>query len=60
VPCEQQNNCEILLTVTKLFFGGLREGMNQNNVRQHFARFRNVLEVDIMKDRQGTFNKNQL
>jgi RNA recognition motif-containing protein len=53
VPREEQNSSEAHLTVKKLFVAGLREGINEDNLRQHFSRFGNIVEVLVMKDRDG-------
>ncbi|CAF1302068.1 unnamed protein product [Rotaria magnacalcarata] len=53
MPREEQNSSEAHLTVKKLFVAGLREGINEENLRQHFSRFGNIVEVLVMKDRDG-------
>lgn len=53
VPREEQNSSEAHMTVKKLFVAGLREGINEEDLRQHFSRYGNVMEVLIMKDREG-------
>jgi RNA recognition motif-containing protein len=53
VPREEQNSSEAHLTVKKLFVAGLREGINEESLRQHFSRFGNIVEVLVMKDRDG-------
>ncbi len=53
VPREEQNSQEAHLTVKKLFVAGLREGINEESLRQHFSRFGNIVEVLVMKDRDG-------
>jgi heterogeneous nuclear ribonucleoprotein A1/A3 len=53
VPREEQNSSEAHLTVKKLFVAGLREGINEDSLRQYFSRFGNVVEVLVMKDRDG-------
>lgn len=53
VPREEQNSSEAHLTVKKLFVAGLREGIDEESLRQHFSRFGNILEVLVMKDRDG-------
>jgi RNA recognition motif-containing protein len=53
VPREEQNSSEAHLTVKKLFVAGLREGINEDNLRTHFQRFGNIVEVLVMKDRDG-------
>ena len=53
VPREEQNSSEAHLTVKKLFVAGLREGISEEHLRQHFSRYGNVMEVLVMKDRDG-------
>lgn len=53
MPREEQNSSEAHLTVKKLFVAGLREGINEDNLRAHFSRFGNIVEILIMKDREG-------
>lgn len=53
MPREEQNSSEAHLTVKKLFVAGLREGINEEDLRKHFTRYGNVIEVLIMKDREG-------
>ena len=55
VPREEQNSSEAHLTVKKLFVAGLREGISEEHLQQHFSRYGNVMEVLIMKDRDGSF-----
>ncbi len=57
VPREEQNSSEAHLTVKKLFVAGLREGINEDSLRQHFSRFGNIVEVLVMKDRDGSLKK---
>jgi RNA recognition motif-containing protein len=54
VPREEQNSSEAHLTVKKLFVAGLREGISEEHLQQHFSRYGNVMEVLIMKDRDGS------
>jgi RNA recognition motif-containing protein len=60
VPREEQNSSEAHLTVKKLFVAGLREGINEDHLRQHFSRYGNVMEVLIMKDRDGLLTLKRL
>ncbi|CAF1221400.1 unnamed protein product [Rotaria sordida] len=53
MPREEQNSSEAHLTVKKLFVAGLREGINEDSLRQYFSRFGNIVEVLVMKDRDG-------
>lgn len=53
MPREEQNSSEAHLTVKKLFVAGLRDGIDENSLRQHFSRFGNIIEVLVMKDRDG-------
>jgi RNA recognition motif-containing protein len=53
VPREDQNSSEAHLSVKKLFIAGLRDGINEENLRQYFSRFGNITEVTVMKDREG-------
>ena len=53
MPREEQNSSEAHLTVKKLFVAGLREGISEEHLRQHFSRYGNVMEVLVMKDRDG-------
>lgn len=53
MPREEQNSVEAHMTVKKLFVAGLREGINEDHLRQHFSRFGNITDVAIMKDREG-------
>ena len=54
MPREDQNSSEAHLTVKKLFVAGLRDGIDQESLREYFTRFGNVTEVLVMKDRDGS------
>lgn len=60
MPREEQNSSEAHLTVKKLFVAGLREGIDEESLRQHFSRFGNIMEVLVMKDRDGKFVEGDL
>jgi len=53
MPREDQNSYEAHLSVKKLFVAGLRDGIDENALREHFNRFGTVTEVLVMKDREG-------
>ena len=55
MPREEQNSTEAHLTVKKLFVAGLREGITEESLQQYFSRFGNVMEVLVMKDRDGKY-----
>ena len=55
MPREDQNSSEAHLTVKKLFVAGLKDGIDENILREYFSRFGNVTEVLIMKDRDGRY-----
>lgn len=53
MPREDQNRSEAHLTVKKLFVAGLRDGIDENVLREYFGRFGTVTEVLSMKERDG-------
>ena len=53
MPREEQNSSEAHLTVKKLFVAGLREGISEEHLRQNYSLNGNVMEVLVMKDRDG-------
>lgn len=56
MPREDQNSSEAHLSVKKLFVAGLRDNVDEDNLRDYFSRFGNVLEVLLMKERDGLFS----
>lgn len=59
MPREDQNSYEAHLSVKKLFVAGLRDGIDENALREYFNRFGTVTEVLVMKDREGKFRTNR-
>ncbi len=58
MPREQQNISEGCSTVKKLFVGDLHEGINEESLRRHFSSFGLIVKIRIMKNYDGSFNKN--
>jgi hypothetical protein len=53
VPREDKKSTEAHSTVKKLFIAGVRDGIDEDNLRQYFSRFGNITEILVMKDRDG-------
>jgi len=58
VSVEQQNTPEANLMVHKLVLRGFSEAINEVDLEQHFSSFGHIVNVSIMKDGDGSFNKN--
>lgn len=57
VPRELFQAFDGILTVTKVFVGGLIQDIQEQDLREYFSRFGNVRRVDIMMDRNTNVNR---
>ena len=53
VPREEANNDEVHLTVKKIFIGGIREGLDEDTLRNYFEKFGHVNDCFLMRDKDG-------
>jgi len=49
---EDSNRPEIHLAVKKLFVGGIKDGLEQEDLQQYFLEFGNVQSVEVVTDRE--------
>jgi hypothetical protein len=43
------------LSVKKLYLGGVKEPITENDLRDYFAKFGAITDVVVMKDREGQY-----
>ncbi|CAF0791915.1 unnamed protein product [Adineta steineri] len=53
MPREEANNDEVHLTVKKIFIGGVRDGLDENTLREYFSKFGHVCDCFLMHDKDG-------
>ena len=53
---QQSNKPEARMSIKKLFVGGVKEDIEEEDLRDHFGGFGNIISVDIIKDK-NTNNK---
>lgn len=53
VPREEANTDDFHLTVKKIFIGGIRQGLNEQMLRDYFSQYGNVNECLFMHDKDG-------
>ena len=41
------------LTVKKIFIGGIRDGLNEDDLRKYFEKFGHVVDCFLMYDKDG-------
>ncbi len=53
MPREEANNDEVHLTVKKIFIGGIRDGLDEDTLKQYFEKFGHVNDCFLMHDKDG-------
>jgi RNA recognition motif-containing protein len=53
VPREEANNDEVHLTVKKIFIGGIRDGLDEDTLKNYFEKFGHVNDCFLMHDKDG-------
>jgi hypothetical protein len=43
------------LSVKKLYLGGVKEPITENDLKDYFGRFGSITDVVVMKDREGQY-----
>jgi RNA recognition motif-containing protein len=43
------------LSVKKLYLGGVKEPITENDLRDYFGQFGSITDVVVMKDREGQY-----
>lgn len=51
-PREDSGRKEVQATVKKLFIGGLRDAVSENDLREYFGKYGNIVEVQMMRDKE--------
>jgi RNA recognition motif-containing protein len=51
-PREDSGRKEVQATVKKLFVGGLRETISEQDLKDYFSQYGNIVEIFIMKDKE--------
>lgn len=55
VPREDTHKPNMQLSVKKLYVGGVKEPLTENDLKDYFGRFGAITDVLIMKDRDGQY-----
>lgn len=53
-PREDSGKAEVQMTVKKLFIGGLRDTITEEDLKNYFNQYGNVLEAVIMKEKESS------
>ena len=51
-PREDSGKTEVQMTVKKLFIGGLRDNLTEDDLKNYFGNYGNVIEAVIMKEKE--------
>lgn len=51
-PREDSGKKEVQATVKKIFIGGLKENIGEEELREYFGAYGNVVEITVMKDKE--------
>ena len=51
VPKELFQECDGLLTVNRIFVGGLRQEVDESDLREYFGKYGTVRKIEVMMDR---------
>jgi RNA recognition motif-containing protein len=52
-PREDSGKTEVQMTVKKLFIGGLRDNLTEDDLKNYFGNYGNVIEAVIMKEKES-------
>jgi len=55
VPREETHKPNIQLSVKKIYLGGVKEPITEEDIKTYFGQFGTITEVIIMKDREGQY-----
>ncbi|UJR31402.1 hypothetical protein I4U23_018896 [Adineta vaga] len=55
VPREDTHKPNMQLSVKKIYLGGVKEPITENDLREYFTTFGTVTDVVVMKDREGQY-----
>ena len=55
VPREESHKPEMQLSVKKLYLGGVKEPITEDDLKEYFGKYGTVNDVIIMKDREGQY-----
>ena len=51
-PREDSGRREVQATVKKLFIGGLRDTVSEEDLRAYFSKYGNILEIVVMREKE--------
>jgi len=55
VPREETHKPNMQLSVKKLYLGGVKEPITENDLKDYFGQFGTIVDVVVMKDRDGQY-----
>lgn len=55
IPREETHKPNMQLSVKKLYLGGVKEPITENDLRDYFGAFGTIIDVVVMKDREGQY-----
>jgi RNA recognition motif-containing protein len=55
VPREETHKPNMQLSVKKLYLGGVKEPITENDLKDYFSQFGSITDVVVMKDRDGQY-----
>ncbi|CAF1640412.1 unnamed protein product [Adineta steineri] len=55
VPREETHKPNMQLSVKKLYLGGVKEPITENDLKEYFSKFGAITDVVVMKDREGQY-----
>ena len=50
--CKDSGKTEVQMTVKKLFIGGLRDNLTEDDLKNYFNSYGNVIEAVVMKEKE--------
>ncbi|ESN91011.1 hypothetical protein HELRODRAFT_90523, partial [Helobdella robusta] len=51
MPREESNKPELHQSIKKVFIGGIKEPLDENDIREHFSKFGNIESIDMVTDK---------
>ncbi|CAF1495531.1 unnamed protein product [Rotaria sp. Silwood1] len=55
IPREETHKPNMQLSVKKLYLGGVKEPITENDLKDYFSKFGTIVDVVVMKDRDGQY-----
>jgi RNA-binding protein Musashi len=55
VPREESHKPDMQLSVKKLYLGGVKEPLTEDDLKEYFGKYGTVAEAIVMKDREGQY-----